>query len=133
MYVILNYSLFLQETYPHTPPVWFADSEDVTVTQSVEMLSNTTGLDNHVISQVGILVRELCKAQGLPEPTSDLERLSTALSGNSSANVNDSSSSSSKSASGSSSTTDNASSEDMDIEYEFDEEEEEDDDGKGHL
>lgn len=53
----------------------------------------------------------------LPEPTSDLEKLSTAMSGSSA----DSSTGSSKSAS-----TDNGSS-DMDIEYEFDDDDDDDD------
>ncbi|OXA61251.1 ubiquitin-conjugating enzyme E2 Q2 [Folsomia candida] len=113
----------ITETYPHTPPVWFADSEDITVTGSVERLSRTSGQDNHVISQVGILVRELCKAQSLPEPTSDLEKLSTAMSGSSA----DSSTGSSKSAS-----TDNGSS-DMDIEYEFDDDDDDDDDTEDDM
>jgi ubiquitin-conjugating enzyme E2 Q len=115
--------------------VWFADSDDLTVTGSVEMLSNTSGLDNHVISQVGILVKQLCKAQSLPEPTLDLENLSKAMASCSNVSACSSTSTSSKSASGgsgSSSTTDNGSSEDMDIEYEFDDDDDddEDDDGK---
>lgn len=39
---------FLKETYPSTPPVWFADSEDTSVTNAVQILSNTSGRDNHV-------------------------------------------------------------------------------------
>lgn len=41
-----------QETYPSTPPVWFAESEDPVVTTAVQILSNTQGRDNHVINQV---------------------------------------------------------------------------------
>jgi len=41
-------------------------------------LSNTTGRDNHVINQVGILLKELCRLHSLPEPP-DVERLRTAL------------------------------------------------------
>jgi ubiquitin-conjugating enzyme E2 Q len=41
-------------------------------------LSNTTGLDNHVINQVGILLKELCRLHSLPEPP-DVERLRTAF------------------------------------------------------
>lgn len=37
-------------------------------------MSNTTGLDNHVINQVGILLKELCRLHSLPEPP-DVERL----------------------------------------------------------
>lgn len=38
----------LQETYPSTPPVWFAESEETSVTNAVQILSNTSGRDNHV-------------------------------------------------------------------------------------
>ncbi|CAG9566252.1 unnamed protein product [Danaus chrysippus] len=65
----------ITETYPNTPPVWFADSEDPIVTNAVQILSNTQGRDNHVINQVGILLRELCKLHGVPEPP-DLDSLS---------------------------------------------------------
>ncbi|KAF9407085.1 hypothetical protein HW555_012773 [Spodoptera exigua] len=65
----------ITETYPNTPPVWFADSEDPIVTNAVQILTNTQGRDNHVINQVGILLRELCKLHGVPEPP-DLDSLS---------------------------------------------------------
>ncbi|XP_045501081.1 ubiquitin-conjugating enzyme E2 Q2 [Colias croceus] len=68
----------ITETYPNTPPVWFADSEDPIVTNAVQILSNTQGRDNHVINQVGILLRELCKLHGVPEPP-DLDSLSLPL------------------------------------------------------
>lgn len=42
-----------KETYPNTPPVWFAESEDPIVTNAVQILSHTQGRDNHVINQVG--------------------------------------------------------------------------------
>lgn len=38
----------LQETYPSTPPVWFAESEETSITNAVQILSNTSGRDNHV-------------------------------------------------------------------------------------
>jgi len=94
------------------------------------MLSNTSGLDNHVLSQVGILVRELCKVQCLPDPSSDIDKLSVVMANEVAISASDSSSSS-KSASGSSSTTDNGSSEDMDIEYEFDDDDDDDDEDDG--
>lgn len=34
------------ETYPHSPPVWFSEYEDIS--NVVECLSNTTGSDNFV-------------------------------------------------------------------------------------
>ncbi|XP_039291845.1 ubiquitin-conjugating enzyme E2 Q2 [Nilaparvata lugens] len=66
----------ITETYPSTPPVWFADSEETSVTNAVQILSNTTGRDNHVMSQVCIVVRELCRLHGVTEPSADLDRLS---------------------------------------------------------
>lgn len=47
-----SWCLLVQETYPTTPPVWFADSEDPIVTNAVTILVNTQGRDNHVINQV---------------------------------------------------------------------------------
>lgn len=37
-----------QETYPGTPPVWFADTDDCNVTNAIEKLGQTTGHNNHV-------------------------------------------------------------------------------------
>lgn len=68
----------ITETYPSTPPVWFADSEETSVTNAVQILSNTTGRDNHVMNQVGILVKELCRLHSVSEPA-ELDRLSLGL------------------------------------------------------
>lgn len=54
--------------------MWFADSEETSVTNAVQILSNTEGLDNHVIRQVAILLRELCRLHAVPEPP-DIDRL----------------------------------------------------------
>ncbi|XP_056648079.1 ubiquitin-conjugating enzyme E2 Q2 isoform X2 [Diorhabda carinulata] len=64
----------ITETYPAVPPVWFADSEETSISNAVQILSNTVGLDNHVLHQVIILLRELCRLHGVPEPP-DLDRL----------------------------------------------------------
>ncbi|XP_025206154.1 ubiquitin-conjugating enzyme E2 Q2 isoform X2 [Melanaphis sacchari] len=64
----------ITETYPGTPPVWFADTDDCKVTNAIEKLGQTSGLNNHVINQVGILVSELCRTYCLSEP-SELQRL----------------------------------------------------------
>lgn len=64
----------MQETYPSVPPVWFADSEETSITNAVQILSNTEGLDNHVLHQVAILLRELCRLHAVPEPP-DVDRL----------------------------------------------------------
>lgn len=47
--------LFLQETYPSTPPVWFAESEETSITNAVQILSTTEGQNNHVLIQVSVL------------------------------------------------------------------------------
>lgn len=54
--------------------MWFADSEETSITNAVQVLSNTEGLDNHVLHQVAILLRELCRLHAVPEPP-DLDRL----------------------------------------------------------
>ncbi|XP_066152689.1 ubiquitin-conjugating enzyme E2 Q2 [Euwallacea fornicatus] len=64
----------ITETYPAVPPVWFADSEETSITNAVQILSNTEGLDNHVLHQVGILLKELCRLHAVLEPP-DLDRL----------------------------------------------------------
>ncbi|XP_063708476.1 ubiquitin-conjugating enzyme E2 Q2 [Culicoides brevitarsis] len=68
----------ITETYPSTPPVWFAETEETSVTNAVQILSNTHGLDNHVINQVDILLRELCRLHGLQLPP-ELEKLKHAF------------------------------------------------------
>ncbi|KAG8224897.1 hypothetical protein J437_LFUL004638 [Ladona fulva] len=75
--LILKHHQLFCETYPSTPPVWFADSEETSITNAVQILSNTSGRDNHVINQVQILLRELCRLHSLPEPP-DIERLNMA-------------------------------------------------------
>jgi len=64
----------ITETYPSIPPVWFADVEDPSITNAVQILSHTSGLENHIIEQVRLLVQELCRLHDLPEPP-DLELL----------------------------------------------------------
>ncbi|KAK9879016.1 hypothetical protein WA026_003829 [Henosepilachna vigintioctopunctata] len=64
----------ITETYPAVPPVWFADSEETSITNAVQLLSSTQGLDNHVIHQVSILLRELCRLHTIPLHP-DIERL----------------------------------------------------------
>lgn len=46
----------LQETYPGTPPVWFADTDDCNVTNAIEKLGQTTGLNNHVSTPIFLLL-----------------------------------------------------------------------------
>lgn len=44
------------------------------MTNAVQILSNTEGRDNHVIHQVAILLRELCRLHAVPEPP-DIDNL----------------------------------------------------------
>ncbi|KAL5277674.1 UBE2Q1 family protein [Megaselia abdita] len=59
----------ITETYPSTPPVWFADNDETSITNVVQILNNTNGLDNHIINQVRILIRELCLLHNVPLPS----------------------------------------------------------------
>ncbi|KXJ79957.1 hypothetical protein RP20_CCG027269 [Aedes albopictus] len=47
----------ITETYPATPPVWFAESEETSITNAVQILTNTSGHDNHVINQTLVVAR----------------------------------------------------------------------------
>lgn len=58
----------ITETYPMTPPVWFSESEDCKVTNGLGILSETSGLDNHLLHQVRILLKRLCALFSVPEP-----------------------------------------------------------------
>lgn len=54
MNINIFFPSYLQETYPSSPPVWFADVEEPIITNAIQLLSNTTGIDNHVINQVSV-------------------------------------------------------------------------------
>lgn len=79
--------------------MWFAETEETTITNAIQLLSNTHGRDNHLINQasykrrecslgsnyndqcpplppiqVGILIRELCRLHNCPLPP-DLDNL----------------------------------------------------------
>ena len=58
----------LQETYPNTPPVWFSESEDAMVASGLGCLAETSGLDNHLLHQVKLLVKRLCGLFSVPVP-----------------------------------------------------------------
>ncbi|XP_044762124.1 ubiquitin-conjugating enzyme E2 Q1 isoform X2 [Coccinella septempunctata] len=72
--IFISFINLFEETYPAVPPVWFADSEDTNITNAVQLLSHTQGLDNHVIHQVSILLKELCRMHSIP-PHPDIVRL----------------------------------------------------------
>nr|CAG4645613.1 EOG090X0867 [Lynceus sp. MCZ IZ 141354] len=65
----------ITETYPSTPPVWFADSDDANITAAIQILSTTSGRSNHILEQIRLLTKELCRLHDLSDPP-DLEFLS---------------------------------------------------------
>lgn len=58
----------ITETYPQSPPVWFSESDDSRVSEAVAVLANTSGIDNHILYQVKMLVKELCRLFSAPIP-----------------------------------------------------------------
>lgn len=69
----------ITETYPNSPPVWFSESEDLSVTTALSSLSETSGHDNHLLQQVQILLRQLCASHSVPLP-SECMRIASPLS-----------------------------------------------------
>ena len=59
----------LTETYPNTPPVWFSESEDPKVSEAVSRLASTSGLDNHMMYQIKLLLTTLCDLFSIPSMT----------------------------------------------------------------
>lgn len=51
--VLFDVSLvfFLQETYPQTPPIWFSESDDISVSVIIEKLSDTSKKNYNVGSR----------------------------------------------------------------------------------
>jgi len=58
----------ITETYPQSPPVWFSESEDPKVAEAVSCLTGTSGMDNHLLYQVKLLLRNLCSQFSIPVP-----------------------------------------------------------------
>jgi len=58
----------ITETYPSTPPVWFSESGNGNVTNTLTSLSETSGINNHLLYQVKSLLRQLCTLFSLPLP-----------------------------------------------------------------
>lgn len=59
----------LTETYPNTPPVWFSESEDPKVSEAVSRLASTSGLDNHMLYQIRLLLTNLCDLFSISMPS----------------------------------------------------------------
>ena len=58
--LLICFVCLLQETYPNSPPVWFSESEDLSVTSALSSLSETSGHDNHLLQQVTLPLAFLC-------------------------------------------------------------------------
>jgi len=56
----------ITETYPNTPPVWFSESDEANIANALTSLSETNGLENHLLHQIRLLLRQLCTLYGLP-------------------------------------------------------------------
>jgi len=56
----------ITETYPNTPPVWFSESDEANIANALTSLSETNGLENHLLHQIRLLLRELCTLYALP-------------------------------------------------------------------
>ena len=61
-----NFKTYFQETYPNTPPVWFSESDEANIANALTSLSETNGLENHLLHQIRLLLRELCTLYALP-------------------------------------------------------------------
>lgn len=58
----------ITETYPETPPLWFAETDDPLVTTTVQQLCDAPGHRKHLIDQVERLISMLCELHNLPVP-----------------------------------------------------------------
>jgi ubiquitin-conjugating enzyme E2 Q len=63
----------VQENYPRTPPVWFSESDEPAVTQTLEELTDSIA-DSSILAQVHHLVARLCDFYNLTAP-SELTRI----------------------------------------------------------
>ncbi|XP_050401487.1 ubiquitin-conjugating enzyme E2 Q1 [Patella vulgata] len=61
----------ITETYPQTAPIWFSDSEDVTLTTVIGRLTDSPPENYNIVHQVKKLVTDLCQLHELPAPTID--------------------------------------------------------------
>ena len=57
-----NHTIYanITKTYPFAPPLWFSESDNVSVIHSLTLLSETSGIDNHLCNQVKLLLKQLC-------------------------------------------------------------------------
>lgn len=61
------------DSYPQSPPVWFSESDDASISDIVEKLSTTTKEENRILNQINYLINEMCTVKKIPLP--DLSEL----------------------------------------------------------
>ncbi|XP_014681081.1 PREDICTED: ubiquitin-conjugating enzyme E2 Q1-like [Priapulus caudatus] len=58
----------ITETYPETPPIWFAEKDDAGITAVIERLTETDTEHNHLVHQVRLFISDLCELHNLQVP-----------------------------------------------------------------
>ncbi|KPP66109.1 hypothetical protein Z043_115425, partial [Scleropages formosus] len=70
--------LTFQESYPSTPPIWFVDSDDPSLTQVLERLEDVRKGSTLLLQQLKRLICDLCRLYNLPQHP-DVEMLDQPL------------------------------------------------------
>uniref|UniRef100_A0A8C7G8T8 Ubiquitin-conjugating enzyme E2Q family member 1 n=1 Tax=Oncorhynchus kisutch TaxID=8019 RepID=A0A8C7G8T8_ONCKI len=76
--LILIETHVLQESYPSTPPIWFVDSDDPSLTQVLERLEDVRKGSTLLLQQLKRLICDLCRLYNLPQHP-DVEMLDQPL------------------------------------------------------
>ncbi|CAH1796802.1 unnamed protein product [Owenia fusiformis] len=58
----------ITDTYPQTAPIWFAESEDVTVTNAIAQLCETSAENYNILKQFRMLICAMCGFHNVSEP-----------------------------------------------------------------
>ncbi|XP_055643185.1 ubiquitin-conjugating enzyme E2 Q2-like [Toxorhynchites rutilus septentrionalis] len=56
------------EPYPEMPPAWVAENDDSGIMNVLDVFANGSNLSNHLVNQVDVLLRELCRMFEVPLP-----------------------------------------------------------------
>ncbi|KAG1933258.1 ubiquitin-conjugating enzyme E2 Q2-like [Pimephales promelas] len=73
-----NISSDSQESYPSTPPIWFVDSDDPSLTEVLERLEDVRRGNTLLLQQLKRLICDLCRLYNLPQHP-DVEMLDQPL------------------------------------------------------
>lgn len=68
----------ITESYPTTPPIWFVDSDDPSLTQVLERLEEVRRSSTLLLQQLKRLICDLCRLYNLPQHP-DVEMLDQPL------------------------------------------------------